>query len=99
MKTVKLIEGLGKEDNDGPIDFDDKSSFEYLFKDYLMDLKAKLSLSSDEIADAKCPRKGADVSASKQELSEAQLDNNGGGGSGSDASIETLEASKTKKES
>ncbi|KAF3676518.1 putative zinc finger CCCH domain-containing protein 19-like isoform X2 [Capsicum annuum] len=97
MKTVKLIEGLGKEDNDGPIDFDDKSSFEYLFKDYLMDLKAKLSLSSDEIADAKCPRKGADVSASKQELSEAQLDNNGGGGSGSDASIETLEASKTKK--
>ncbi|CAN4119739.1 unnamed protein product [Withania somnifera] len=97
MRTVKLIEGLGKEDNDGPIDFDDKSSFEYLFKDYLMDLKAKLSLSSDEIADAKSPRKGADVSASKQELSEAQLDNNDDGDSGSDASIETLEASKTKK--
>ncbi|CAN4118067.1 unnamed protein product [Withania somnifera] len=97
MRTVNLIEGLGKEDNDGPIDFDDKSSFEYLFKDYLMDLKAKLSLSSDEIADAKSPRKGADVSTSKQELSEAQLDNNDDGGSGSDASIETLEAGKTKK--
>ncbi|KAJ8543865.1 hypothetical protein K7X08_025483 [Anisodus acutangulus] len=97
MRTVKLIEGLGKEDNDGPIDFDDKSSFEYLFKDYLMDLKAKLSLSSDEIADAKSPRKGADVSASKQELTEAQFDNNDDGGSGSDASIETLEASKTNR--
>lgn len=62
-----------------------------------MDLKAKLSLSSDEIADAKSPRKGADVSASKQELSEAQFDNNDDGGSGSDASIDTLEASKTKR--
>ncbi|KAG5577516.1 hypothetical protein H5410_057650 [Solanum commersonii] len=92
MRMVKLIEGLGKEENDGPIDFDDKSSFEYLFKDYLMDLKAKLSLSSDEIADAKSPRKGADVSASKQELSQAQRDNNDDGGSGSDASIDTLEA-------
>ncbi|KAK4358941.1 hypothetical protein RND71_021170 [Anisodus tanguticus] len=97
MRTVKLIEGLGKDDNDGPIDFDDKSSFEYLFKDYLMDLKAKLSLSSDEIADAKSPRKGTDVSASKQELAESQFDNNDDGGSGSDASIETLEASKTKR--
>ncbi|XP_006356383.1 zinc finger CCCH domain-containing protein 19 isoform X2 [Solanum tuberosum] len=97
MRMVKLIEGLGKEENDGPIDFDDKSSFEYLFKDYLMDLKAKLSLSSDEIADAKSPRKGADVSASKQELSQAQRDNNDDGGSGSDASIDTLEASKTKR--
>ncbi|MCD7456485.1 hypothetical protein HAX54_031923 [Datura stramonium] len=97
MRTVKLIEGLGKEDHDGPIDFDDRSSFEYLFKDYLMDLKAKLSLSSDEIADAKSPWKGADVSASKQELPEAQFDNNDDGGSGSDASIETLEASKTKR--
>ncbi|KAJ8551304.1 hypothetical protein K7X08_000674 [Anisodus acutangulus] len=97
MRTVKLIEGLGKDDNDGPIDFDDKSSFEYLFKDYLMDLKAKLSLSSDEIVDAKSPRKGADVSASKQELAESQFDNNDDGGSGSDASIETLEASKSKR--
>ncbi|KAK6776261.1 hypothetical protein RDI58_027262 [Solanum bulbocastanum] len=97
MRMVKLIEGLGKEENDGPIDFDDKSSFEYLFKDYLMDLKAKLSLSSDEIADAKSPRKGADVSASKQELSQAQRDNNDDGDSGSDASIDTLEASKTKR--
>ncbi|KAL3354180.1 hypothetical protein AABB24_018701 [Solanum stoloniferum] len=97
MRMVKLIEGLGKEENDGPIDFDDKSSFEYLFKDYLMDLKAKLSLSSDEIADAKSPRKGADVSASKQDLSQAQRDNNDDGGSGSDASIDTLEASKTKR--
>ncbi|XP_070044756.1 zinc finger CCCH domain-containing protein 19-like isoform X1 [Nicotiana tomentosiformis] len=97
MRTVKLIEGLGKEDNDGPVDFDDKSSFEYLFKDYLMDLKTKLSLSSDEIADAKSPWKGANVSASKQELAEAQFDNNDDAGSGSDASTETLEASKTKK--
>lgn len=62
-----------------------------------MDLKAKLSLSSDEIADAKSPRKGADVSASKQELSQAQRDNNDDGGSGSDASIDTLEASKIKR--
>ncbi|OIT27432.1 zinc finger ccch domain-containing protein 19 [Nicotiana attenuata] len=97
MRTVKLIEGLSKEENDGPVDFDDKSSFEYLFKDYLVDLKTKLSLSSDEIADAKSPWKGANVSASKQELVEAQFDNNDDAGSGSDASAETLEASKTKR--
>lgn len=79
------------------IDFDDRSSWEYLFKDYYIELKAKLSLSSDEIAEAKNPWKGADISGtSKTESPEVQADANDGG-SGSDDSIENSEAIRPKR--
>lgn len=79
------------------IDFDDRSSWEYLFKDYYIELKAKLSLSSDEIAEARNPWKGADMSGtSKMESPEAQADGNEGG-SGSDDSIENSETIKPKR--
>ncbi|KHN36055.1 Zinc finger CCCH domain-containing protein 44 [Glycine soja] len=41
------------------VDFDDKSSWEYLFKVYWMYLKGKLSLTFDELLQAKNPWKGA----------------------------------------
>ncbi|OIT08406.1 zinc finger ccch domain-containing protein 19 [Nicotiana attenuata] len=99
MRTVKLIESNGLGDKDAPVDFDDKNSWEYLFKDYLVDLKMRLSLSSEEIANAKSPWKGSDESANKHDLADPQYDDNDDGASGSDDSIETLEASKTKRRS
>lgn len=80
------------------VDFDDKSSWEYLFKDYYTELKAKLSLSLEEIAEAKNRWKGTDMSGpSKQESSEAQPDANDGG-SGSDNSIVNSETIRPKRQ-
>ncbi|XP_057788482.1 zinc finger CCCH domain-containing protein 19 [Salvia miltiorrhiza] len=97
MRTVMLIENNEQGDNDAQIDFDDKSSWEYLFKDYYIELKAKLSLSSAEIAEARNPWKGADMSGtSKIESPEVQADANEGG-SGSDDSIENSETIRPKR--
>ncbi|RWW16010.1 hypothetical protein GW17_00020122 [Ensete ventricosum] len=52
------------------VDFDDKSSFEYLFKDYWLDLKAKLSLSLEELTRAKNPMKRSDVAIGNEESSD-----------------------------
>ena len=51
----------------GQVDFDDKSSWEYLFKDYWIDLKESLSLTLDQLDQAKNPWKGSDVLTGKQE--------------------------------
>ncbi|XP_042381546.1 zinc finger CCCH domain-containing protein 19-like isoform X1 [Zingiber officinale] len=62
MSTVMLIET--KEYGNGQmitVDFDDRSSFEYLFKDYYIALKAKLSLTLDELMSARNPIKKSDV--------------------------------------
>ncbi|XAR59100.1 hypothetical protein NMG60_11014752 [Bertholletia excelsa] len=96
MKTVMLIEnneGATKEDR---VDFDDKSSWEYLFKDYWTDLKAKLSLSLAELSQAKNPWKGSDAVAGKPESPEELADANNDQGSGSDSS-EDPEANKQKR--
>ncbi|KAL9254820.1 Zinc finger CCCH domain-containing protein [Drosera capensis] len=77
MKTVMLIEDneQGNEEMDA---FDDKSQWEYLFKDYWIEQKEKLSFTAEEIAQAKNPWKGSDVD-NKQEaasgVSEAINDN------------------------
>ncbi|KAI4367254.1 hypothetical protein MLD38_023013 [Melastoma candidum] len=61
MRTVRMIENVIQGDNSmDQADFDDKTSWEYLFKDYYMDLKGKLSISAAEIEGAKNPWKGAD---------------------------------------
>ncbi|KAG6410836.1 hypothetical protein SASPL_128905 [Salvia splendens] len=79
------------------IDFDDRSSWEYLFKDYYLELKAKLSLSSSEILEARNPWKGADVSGtSKTESAEVKADANEGG-SDSDDSVENSETVRPKR--
>ncbi|CAI9769068.1 unnamed protein product [Fraxinus pennsylvanica] len=90
MRTVTLIENNQHEN--AQLDFDDKSSWEYLFKDYYIGLKSKLSLSSVEVAEAKHPWKG-----SKQESPEAQIDADYDGGSGSGDSIESQKTRKSKR--
>ncbi|KAK2978283.1 hypothetical protein RJ640_017134 [Escallonia rubra] len=95
MKTVMLIEN--NEQGNKEVDFDDKSSWEYLFKDYYIDLRTKLSLSSVELSQAKNPWKGSDLLAGKLEAPDEQLGVNDDGGSGSDNSNENLEVGKPKR--
>ncbi|CAN0890424.1 Zinc finger CCCH domain-containing protein 19 [Linum grandiflorum] len=80
-----------------PENFDEKTSWEYLFKDYWSELKASLSITSDEVATAKQPRKGSDSVAAKRdapdELYEAQDD----GGSASDSSADNPELTASKR--
>lgn len=77
----------------GQVDFNDRSSWEYLFKDYWIDLKQRLSITSDELAQAKNPWKGA----AKQESPNELHDFNDGGGSGSDGSSGNVEATVSKR--
>lgn len=83
------------------MDFDDKSSWEYLFKDYWIDLKERLSLTSEELAQAKNPWKGSDLHAGKQESPDEVYDTLNDGGSGSDSSenaeVNTSKRRKAKK--
>ncbi|XP_028774610.1 LOW QUALITY PROTEIN: zinc finger CCCH domain-containing protein 19-like [Neltuma alba] len=69
MRTIMLIENSaqGKKET-CEVDFDDKSSWEYLFKVYWLYLKEKLSLTLDEILRAKNPSKGAAANGSKLEM-------------------------------
>lgn len=70
MKTVLLIEQTVPANKEtAVVDFDDKSNWEYLFKHYWLDLKRKLSITSEELARAKIPLKGSGVSAHNGESS------------------------------
>ncbi|KAG2303108.1 hypothetical protein Bca52824_031759 [Brassica carinata] len=67
MDTIKLIEREEQEKKEpAQLDFDDKTSWESLFKDYWIDLKTQLSLSSEELDQAKSPQKGNKSHAGKQ---------------------------------
>ncbi|GMI97988.1 hypothetical protein HRI_003468100 [Hibiscus trionum] len=56
MRTIMLIENRGLENKETvQVDFDDKTSWEYLFKVYWILLKEKLSLNIDELTKAKNP--------------------------------------------
>lgn len=92
MKTIMLIEK-----NENNVDFDDRSSFEFLFKDYWMDLKGKLSLTLDELEQAKSPWKGSDTHAYKQESADEPFDPSNDVGSDSDGSTGNLESSNSKR--
>ncbi|KAI3728874.1 hypothetical protein L6452_17519 [Arctium lappa] len=95
MKTVMLIE-KNSEENQGNVDFDDKSSWEYLFKDYWTDMKAKLDLTFSELIEAKNARKGSELSG-KQEPPAAHSDVKDDGGSGSENPSENLETRKNRR--
>ncbi|CAI9781961.1 unnamed protein product [Fraxinus pennsylvanica] len=95
MRFVLLIENNEPGNEDAEIDFDDRNSWEYLFKDYYIELKSKLNLSSVEVAGAKNPWKGT-AGTIKQESPEAQIDANDGRGFDSDA-IEKFETRKPKR--
>lgn len=58
----------------GQVDFDDKSSWEYLFKDYYLELKRRLSLTKEELTRAVNLLKGRDGLVGKQESLEAHHD-------------------------
>ncbi|KAL5791060.1 hypothetical protein ACOSQ2_005948 [Xanthoceras sorbifolium] len=87
MKTVMLIERneQGNKEMD-QVDFDDRGSWEYLFKDYWLDLKGRLSLSLDDLVHAKNPWKGSDIHAGKQDSPDDDYDANKDGGHDSDSS-------------
>ncbi|KAK9065019.1 hypothetical protein SSX86_016402 [Deinandra increscens subsp. villosa] len=62
MKTIMLIENNGQgEDGKVQADFDDKLSWEYLFKVYWVYIKGKLSLTLDELIEAKTHWKEANT--------------------------------------
>ncbi|KAJ8763528.1 hypothetical protein K2173_002411 [Erythroxylum novogranatense] len=87
MKTVLLIEGNGQGNEEmGHVNFDDKNSWEYLFKDYLIDLKARFSLTSEEIAHAKNPWKGPEINMGMQDSPDEVYNIHNDKGSGSDSS-------------
>ncbi|GMY05671.1 putative pentatricopeptide repeat-containing protein At1g26500 [Fagus crenata] len=81
----------------GQVDFDDKSSWEYLFKDYWIDLKERLSLTLDQLDQAKNPWKGSDVLTGKQESPDELYVANNDEGSDSDSSSGNIEISNSKR--
>lgn len=81
----------------GQVDFNDKNSWEYLFKDYYLDLKGKLSLTFDELSQAKNPWKGSDILPSKDESPDELFDASNDRGSDSDSSYENVDLSRSKK--
>ncbi|CAH2051656.1 unnamed protein product [Thlaspi arvense] len=85
METVKLIERKEQEKEPAQLDFDDKTSWEYLFKDYWIDLKTQLSLSPEELDQAKSPQKVNESHAGKQGTAR-ETDDVTDGGSDSDSS-------------
>ncbi|VFR02484.1 unnamed protein product [Cuscuta campestris] len=58
MKTIMLIENKDEVIKEKvQVDFDDKTTWEYLFKVYWLDLKGKLSLTLNDLLQAKRPKK------------------------------------------
>ncbi|KAI3745109.1 hypothetical protein L1987_58211 [Smallanthus sonchifolius] len=90
MDIVMLIE---KQHNQGNANFDDKNSWEHLFKDYWTEIKAKHNLSLAELEQAKSPWKGS----GKQESLIAQPDIKDDNGSDSDNPPENLKTRKSKR--
>ncbi|KAL4354215.1 hypothetical protein GQ457_06G035960 [Hibiscus cannabinus] len=77
MRTIMLIENRGLENKETvQVDFDDKTSWEYLFKVYWILLKEKLSLNFDELTKAKNPWEEIAIMGPNRELS-GELNNRG----------------------
>ncbi|XP_011090432.1 zinc finger CCCH domain-containing protein 44-like isoform X2 [Sesamum indicum] len=71
MKTIMLIENKDQANNESvQVDFDDKTSWEYLFKVYWVHLKEKLSLTLSELTHAKKSSKDVAAVACKPQLSD-----------------------------
>lgn len=79
------------------MDFDDKSSWEYLFKMYWIFLKGKLSLTLDELTRAKNPWKEADTIVCKTESSGEVCDGNNDKGSSFNHSCTGIETNNSRK--
>ncbi|KDP46692.1 hypothetical protein JCGZ_06480 [Jatropha curcas] len=110
LRTIMLIENVKLANAETvQVDFDDKTSWEYLFKIYWVYLKAKLSLTIDELTRAKNPWKGDELSKAKnswkgavilapKEISRGQLyHGNDEKGSFTDNCCGNLEANHSKR--
>ncbi|RAL46532.1 hypothetical protein DM860_004811 [Cuscuta australis] len=74
MRFILLVENKDEANKETvQVDFDDKTSWEYLFKVYWILLKEKLSLTSNELIQAKNPRKEAVATQSKLQLASAHF--------------------------
>ncbi|CAO2178298.1 unnamed protein product [Urochloa humidicola] len=81
MNTVMLIENREEATDQMDVDFDDKSSWWYLFKDYWLNLKTNMSLTVEEISAAKSQKRGElpntnDEEANSESSSGRHLENN-----------------------
>ncbi|KAK4262097.1 hypothetical protein QN277_027703 [Acacia crassicarpa] len=93
MRTIMLIENSAHGNKEMcEVDFDDKSSWEYLFKVYWLYLKEKLSLTLDEILRAKSPWKGAATNGLKLEMPHESHIHKDDKGSGSENSCIDIES-------
>ncbi|CAK9157056.1 unnamed protein product [Ilex paraguariensis] len=98
MRTIMLIENNEPGNNEMvQVDFDDKSSWEYLFKVYWIYLKRKLSLTLNELTQAKNPWKATGMIRCKAQSFVLHYNTKGSKGSISDKSSENLEASNSDK--
>ncbi|XP_066312547.1 zinc finger CCCH domain-containing protein 44-like [Miscanthus floridulus] len=68
MNTVMLIENREEAADPMEVDFDDKSSWWYLFKDYWLHLKTNLSLTVEEISAAKSQKSGELPDTNEEEV-------------------------------
>ncbi|XP_026456907.1 zinc finger CCCH domain-containing protein 19-like isoform X2 [Papaver somniferum] len=99
VKTIMLVE----KNEQG--DYDDKNSWEFLFKDYWLDLKRNLSLTLEELTQARNSSKGCGVSARKEEFSDeipnVNIDQRSNSDSGSECPkvAATLKKRKSKRKS
>ncbi|CAJ1930342.1 unnamed protein product [Sphenostylis stenocarpa] len=97
MRTIMLIENSAQGNKEMcEVDFDDKSSWEYLFKVYWMYLKGKLSLTFGELLRAKNPWKGVAPMSYKVQSPHELYHLRDDKGSGSDNSCIDIESNNLK---
>ncbi|CAA3013209.1 zinc finger CCCH domain-containing 44-like [Olea europaea subsp. europaea] len=99
MKTIMLIENKDQANNESvQVDFDDKTSWEYLFKMYWTYLKEKLSLTMSEVTQAKNPRKADGIVPCKIQSTHELHNAHDGKVANSYWSSEFLELNKSKQQ-
>ncbi|KAG9132296.1 hypothetical protein Leryth_012967 [Lithospermum erythrorhizon] len=99
MRTIMMIENKDQANKElVQVDFDDKTSWEYLFKVYWIFLKERLSLTLDELTQAENPCKGVRSLACKRMLPDLHNGVNNRNGFLSSTYCEQLE-SKGQKDS
>ncbi|CAM0870963.1 unnamed protein product [Alopecurus aequalis] len=97
--TILLVEAKDEGDTKVRVDFDDRYSWEYLFKLYWLDLKGKLSLTMEELTAAKS-RWNAPITYARKEKDESSddlYDANYDGGAGSDCSSRKRKRSNSSR--
>uniref|UniRef100_A0A0E0M3R4 Uncharacterized protein n=1 Tax=Oryza punctata TaxID=4537 RepID=A0A0E0M3R4_ORYPU len=97
MNTVMLIENKEEATEQMDVDFDDKTSWWYLFKDYWLNLKTKLSLTFEEILAAKSQKNGSSLVIRDNNLSEPHDTNDEEEGNSDSSSVRHLEGNSKRK--